>query len=171
MKHYVLNADPALTFHTAQIQEALDACKDSGGEVALSAGEWKIASIRLYSNTTLRLCAGAHVSASDNWQDYTDWNVPTTLGYAKGTHFVQDWNLPPHYPNSPITAIEAENVAVIGEEDSWIDGVDCFDPNGEEKFRGPMGMVFCKCRNVTLEGYTYKTLPTGVTSWTAAPMW
>lgn len=156
MKHYVLNADPALTFHTAQIQAALDACKDSGGEVALAAGEWKIASIRLYSNTTLRLCAGAHVTTSDNWQDYTNWNVPTTLGYAKGTHFVQDWNLPPHYLNSPITAIEAENVAVIGEEDSWIDGVDCFDPNGEEKFRGPMGMVFCKCRNVTLEGYTYK---------------
>ena len=39
---------------------------------------------------------------------------------------------------------------------SWIDGSDCLDPKGEEGFRGPMGMVFCRCRGVTLRGYTYR---------------
>ncbi|MBR6524460.1 MAG: hypothetical protein IKT57_00645, partial [Clostridia bacterium] len=52
------------TFHTHLIQQHLDACRDAnGGEVALAAGEWRIASIRMYSNTTLRLLPGAHVTA------------------------------------------------------------------------------------------------------------
>ncbi len=156
MHKITLNPDPQLAFHTEVIQKELDACKEQGGEVALAAGEWRIASLRLYSNTTLRLCAGAHLTCSTNWQDYTNWNVPTTLGYVHSPFIQKVWNIPTHYVNAPITAFEAENVAVIGEEDSWIDGADCFDPNGEEKFRGPMGMTFCKCRNVTLQGYTYK---------------
>ena len=143
--------------HTAQIQEALDLCRDAGGgEVILSAGEWRIASLRLYSRTTLRLRSGATLLASADWRDYTDWKVPSTLGYLQSPFVREIWNLPDHYVNAPITAFEAENVAVIGEEGSVIDGADCFDPNGEEKFRGPMGMVFSRCRNVTLRGYTYR---------------
>ena len=114
--------DPNLAFHTEQIQKELDACRPEGGEVALSAGEWRIASLRLYSNTTLRLCAGAHLTASADWHDYTNWNVPTTLGYVHSPFIQKVWNIPAHYVNAPITAFEAENVAVIGEEDSWIDG-------------------------------------------------
>ena len=152
----ILTPDPSVRFHTGQIQQALDACRESGGEVRLTAGDWCIASIRLYSNTTLYLCAGARITASDNWQDYTDWQVSTTLGYVHSPYIQQLWNIPAHYVNSPITAFEAENVAVIGEAGSMIDGADCYDPNGEEKFRGPMGMVFCKCRNVHLAGYTYR---------------
>lgn len=144
-------------WHTGEIQSALDECRDAGGgTVVLSAGEWKIASIRLYSGTTLKLNSGAHLHASPNWQDYQNWQVPTTLGYVNSPYIRKLWNIPDHYVNAPITAFEAENVAVIGEPDSWIDGADCVDPNGEEKFRGPMGMVFCKCRNVTLRGYTYR---------------
>lgn len=151
-----LTPQAGVPFHTQQIQLALDACREEGGEVFLQAGEWRIASLRLYSNTTLHLCAGAHVTASDRWQDYTDWGVPTTLGYVHSPTIQKIWNIPAHYVNAPVTAFLAENVAVIGEEDSWFDGADCFDPNGEEKFRGPMGMVFCRCKNVTLQGYTYK---------------
>ena len=153
----VLTPDSKAAFHTALIQQHLDACRDAGGgEVALSAGEWRIASLRLYSHTTLRLLPGAHVIASANWQDYTDFHVPTTLGYVTVPHMISIWHLPPHYLNAPITAIEAENIAIIGSEDSFFDGADCFDPAGEEKFRGPMGMVLCKCKNVRLENYTYK---------------
>ena len=153
----VLNPASDLSFHTAQIQQHLDACRDAnGGEVVLAAGEWRIASLRLYSNTTFRLLPGAHVTASKNWQDYTDFHVPSTMGYLKVPYMIEIWHLPPHYLNAPITAIEAENVAVIGSEDSFFDGSDCYDAAGEEKFRGPMGMVFCKCKNVHLEGYLYK---------------
>ena len=142
---------------TACIQEALDRCRDAGGgEVVLSKGNWPIGSIRLYSNTTLHLSAGCKVIASDNWQDYEDFHVPSTLGYLKSPFVVKEWNLPPHYIVAPIVAFDAENVAVIGEPGSVIDGSDCIDPAGEEKFRGPMGMVFSRCRGVTLKGYTYQ---------------
>ena len=142
---------------TEYIQEALDRCRDAGGgEVTLSAGEWHIGSLRLYSNTTLRLAAGCRLVASDDWRDYENFHVPSTLGYLKSPFVVDLWNLPDHYILAPIVAFEAENVAVIGEPGAIIDGSDCVDPAGEEKFRGPMGMVFSRCRGVTLMGYTYQ---------------
>ena len=145
------------TFQTDLIQAALDQCRDNGcGEVILGDGDWHIASIRMYSNTTLHLSAGTHLIASDNFEDYTFYGFRSTLGYLESPFVVDLWNLPPYYAYAPVVAVEAENVAVIGEPGSWIDGSDCLDPNGEEKFRGPMGMVFSKCRSVTLKGYTYR---------------
>lgn len=142
---------------TAYIQKALDACRDAGGgQVNLGNGLWPIGSIRMYSNTTLHLSAGTKLVASDNIRDYENFHVPSTLGYLKSPFVVEEWNLPEHYIMAPIVAFEAENVAVIGEPGSEIDGSDCFDPAGEEKFRGPMGMVFSRCRGVTLKGYTYR---------------
>lgn len=143
-------------FQTEMIQNALDRCADAGGTVFLGAGDWHIASLRLWSNTTLHLCGDAHLIASSRWQDYTDFQVPTTLGYLNSPFLQREWRLPKHYVNSPLTAVDAENVTVEGEKGCWIDGVDCYDPGGEEGFRGPMGMVFCRCRGVTLRGYTYK---------------
>ena len=151
-----LPAEPG-RLQTVYIQEALDRCRDAGGgEVVLSAGQWHIGSVRMYSNTTLYLSAGCRLTASDHWQDYEDFHVPSTLGYLKSPFVVKEWNLPPHYIVAPIVAFDAENVAVVGEEGAVIDGSDCFDPAGEEEFRGPMGMVFSKCRGVTLKGYTYQ---------------
>lgn len=160
--------DHDMDMHTAYIQAALDKCREGGGVLRLAPGDWHIASLRLYDNTTLYLSSGTHLIASNRWQDYTNFHVPTTLGYLKSPFLQKEWRLPDHYVNSPITAIDAENVAVIGEPGSWIDGSDCLDPKGEEGFRGPMGMVFCRCRGVTLRGYTYRTPPTGATSWTPA---
>ncbi len=37
-----------------------------------------------------------------------------------------------------------------------IDGVDCYNPHGEEGFRGPHCLKFIKCRNLRLEGITIK---------------
>lgn len=138
------------------IQAIIEECKEQGGgKVVVEAGEYKIASIRLYSDMTLYLKGDARLIASENWKDYTNYNVPTTLGYVHSPRIHKKWNVPEdHYVNAIITAVEAENVSVIGEPGSLIDGMNCFDPNGEEKFRGPMGMVFCKCKNVTLSGYT-----------------
>lgn len=141
---------------TAYIQKALDRCKENGGEVVLGEGEWRIGSLRLHSNTTLHLSAGTRLVASDKIEDYEDFHVPSTLGYLNSPWMIEAWHLPKHYIMAPIVAFDAENVAVIGEPGSVIDGSDCYDPDGEEKFRGPMGMVFSNCRNVTLKGYTYQ---------------
>lgn len=142
--------------HTELIQQALYRLRETGGEVVLGDGEWHIGSLRLYSNTTLRLSGGTKLVASEEWRDYEDFHVPTTLGYMKSPWVRDAWNLPDHYIVAPIVAFGAENVAVIGEPGAVIDGSDCFDPAGEEKFRGPMGMVFSGCRGVTLKGYTYQ---------------
>ena len=142
--------------HTELIQQALDRLRETGGEVVLSDGEWHIGSVRLYSNTTLRLSCGTKLVASADWRDYEDFHVPTTLGYMQSPWVRVAWNLPDHYIVAPIVAYDAENVAVIGEPGAIIDGSDCYDPAGEEKFRGPMGMVFSNCRGVTLKGYTYQ---------------
>ena len=137
---------------TDYIQQALDL----GGEVTLGDGLWPIGSLRLGSNTTLRLSAGTVLQASADINAYTDFGVPTTLRYVRSPWVKEAWNLPDHYIMAPIVAFGAENVAVIGEPGAVIDGADCYDPQGEEKFRGPMGMVMSCCRNVTLRGYTYR---------------
>jgi hypothetical protein len=55
-----------------------------------------------------------------------------------------------------ISAFGVSDIAVIGDPGSVIDGRDCYDPDGEEGFRGPHGMFFTNCRNITLRGYTIK---------------
>lgn len=141
---------------TKEIQQVIDRCRDNGGgRVLIPEGEYHIASLMLYSDITLYLEAGAKLIGSTDWQDYTDFHVPSTLAYHHSQRIIDAWNLPPHYFNAMITAVEARNVAIIGEEGSEINGADCFDPNGEEKFRGPMGIVMCKCSEITLRGYKF----------------
>lgn len=50
--------------------------------------------------------------------------------------------------------IDAENISIIGEKGSCIDGNNCFDAQGEELFRGPHGITFFNCSNIFLKGYT-----------------
>ena len=100
--------------HTAHIQQALDQVRETGGEVVLSDGEWHIGSVRMYSNTTLRLAAGTRRVGSADWRDYENFHVPSTLGYLKSPWVRDAWHLPDHYIVAPIVAFDAENVAVIG---------------------------------------------------------
>ena len=95
-------------------------------------GTWHIGSLRMYSNTTLRLSSGTRLIASDRMADYENFHVPSTLGYLKSPWMIEAWHLPEHYILAPIVAFDAENVAVIGEPGSVIDGSDCYDPEGEE---------------------------------------
>ncbi len=75
--------DHDMDMHTAYIQAALDKCREEGGVLRLAPGDWRIASLRLYDNTALYLSSGTPLLASNRWQDYTDFHVPTTLGYLK----------------------------------------------------------------------------------------
>ena len=139
----------------AQFQSVLDAARDAqGARVVVPAGTYCVGSIRLYSDTELYLQEGARIQGSDNVADYTDWDVPTTLAYTLDPEIVRIQSIPAHYVKALITAADAENVAITGEPGSVIDGVDCTDPAGEEGFRGAMLIRMCRCKNVTLAGYT-----------------
>ena len=54
-----------------------------------------------------------------------------------------------------IRALDAHDFSVIGEKGSYIDGDNCFDPLGEQAYRGPHGLSIWQCRNVYFEGYTF----------------
>ena len=158
---------------TERLQAAIDACfLSGGGEVVVPAGTFRIGSLRLRSNVTLRLKSGATLKGSRDPEDYfgyltdtveplpeelvTDcpWNRADRVTGFRDYRFMRvagsRWN------NALIRAICAQNIAIIGEEGSYLDGSDCFDELGEEHYRGPHGINFYHCRNITLEGYSVK---------------
>ena len=141
---------------TEAVQRLADLCRvRGGGEILFPRGEYHIGSIRLYSNTTLRLMEGARLVGSRDHRDYRDFHVPSTLGYLKDEHYVKLWNLPEYYIYGMICAYGEKNISIIGDKGSRIDGQDCRDENGEEHFRGPMGIIFSNCEKIRLEGYTF----------------
>ena len=168
------------TLQTEKIQSAIDACFiEGGGKVIIPEGEYLTGGIRLRSNITLYLKSGAILKGSRNPEDYFGYindkieplseSEITDAPYVhicevKGeTEYVENreeyrykrtpgsrWN------NAIIRTINAENVAIIGEEGSVIDGDNCYDEIGEEQYRGPHGMTMFKTKNIKLSGYTIK---------------
>ena len=164
------------TLQTEKIQSAIDACFiEGGGKVIIPEGEYLTGGIRLRSNITLYLKSGAILKGSRNPEDYfgyiNDKIEPLSEGEitdapyvhvseVKGeTEYVENreeyrykrtpgsrWN------NAIIRTINAENVAIIGEEGSVIDGDNCYDEIGEEQYRGPHGMTMFKTKNIKGRG-------------------
>lgn len=157
---------------SAAIQRALDEVwKQGGGTVEIPAGKYNIGSIRIRSNTTLLLRSGAELYGSRNPEDYNilqnetleplpeDWLTDKDWEpFAKGVTRCYDFMRKPggRWGNAMIRAISAENVAIIGEEGSVIDGRDCYDERGEERYRGPHGISMHHCKNVSFSGYTIR---------------
>ena len=157
---------------TAAFQAALDKAFVVGGAtVEVPAGRYYIGGVRLRSNTTLLLRTGAEIYGTRNPEDYcfihkdeleplpedqlTDkpWE-PFVKGVQRCYDFMVKaggrWN------NGIIRAFGAENIAVIGEPGSIIDGQDCYDEIGEERYRGPHGISMHQCHGVTFKGYTIR---------------
>ncbi|MFV0381050.1 MAG: glycoside hydrolase family 28 protein [Breznakia sp.] len=141
---------------TETFQNAIDDChRNGGGRVVVPEGNYLISSIRLYSNITFHLLENAVLIGSTNCEDYINFKVPSTLRYLYDDYYVKAWNLPEYYAYGIICAFNENNITIKGEKGSKIDGMECYDPNGEEKFRGPMGIVFSQCQNIHMEGYTF----------------
>lgn len=143
---------------TKEIQAAIDACfLAGGGRVIVPAGIYNTAVIRIRSNVTLYLESGAMLKGIRDPEAYfayrEDQIEPVTVedynGNCASTISTSRWS------NGLIRALNAENIAVIGEKGSFIDGNNCYDPNGENHYRGPHGMSFWRCKNIHLEGYTF----------------
>ena len=154
---------------TQVIQKALDdVFAAGGGVVEISKGTYSIGAICIRSNTALYLKSGAVLKGTRVPDDYDileydkieplcesdlkkiefkpHGKVQTEDGWVSGP--CSRWN------HAIIRVFEAENVSIIGEENSIIDGSDCYDALGEESFRGPHGISLFRSENVVCKGYT-----------------
>ena len=153
---------------TKEIQSAIDACfVAGGGEVVIPEGEFFTGGLRLRSGVTLHLLENAHLVGSVDPEDYLtylddevepiphevrDMITPTAFQNvtSRSARPYSRWN------NAIIRAIHAENIAIVGEKGSVIDGRNCFDAIGEEQYRGPHAINIWFAKNITLRGYTVK---------------
>ena len=145
---------------TEAIQRVLDLCREGGGTVVIPKGCFCVAALRMWSDTTLYLEAGAQLLGSEECTDYEVFPVPAGVELRTDMELITQYYLDkpwPEYRRAMISAYGEKNIAIIGEgEDSVIDGRDCFDPDGEEGFRGPHGVFFTNCENVVMKNYTIK---------------
>lgn len=158
---------------TKAIQSAIDHCfKMGGGEVTVPSGEFITGDIRIRSNVTLHLLKDAVLTGSMDPKDYQNINndeiepLPAEQNTLKHWHTVEEWDkmgggFKEHLYTSGsywnygiIRAVYAENIAIIGDEGSVIDGRNAFDKDGEEDFRGPHAIDMHFCKNITFDGYT-----------------
>ena len=159
---------------TEAIQKALDACfLAGGGEVIIPANmSFVTGDIRIRSNTTLHLMENSTLLGSKEVKDYfhihndpieplpaeqnTRLRVDNKREFdPKGKGFKAYFYTAGSYWNHGlIRAVYAENIALIGETGSKIDGRNIYDPEGTEHYRGPHGINMHFCKNVTLRGYT-----------------
>lgn len=166
----VYRARPTVGDATAAIQGEIDrAFAAGGGRVVVGRGEWNVKALRLRSRVTLYLEAGATIRGSRNIDDYfildndTVEPVPAAWITHEAWTFEQSCSLDnfTKYPgsrwnNGLIRLLNAEDAAIVGEKGSVIDGMNPYDPIGEEHYRGPQGVSAINCRRLTLRGYTLR---------------
>lgn len=154
---------------TALLQAALDKVfLAGGGTVELEKGVYHIGAVRVRSNTTLYLRAGAILKGSRVPEDYDileyDRLEPLRGDDLKKVEFTKcqtvqtedGWLSGPcsRWNHGLIRVFEAENVSILGQEGAVIDGSDCYDALGEEGYRGPHGISLMRSKNIVCRGYT-----------------
>ena len=159
---------PEAGLMTKTIQRAIDECfLAGGGRVVLDRGLFLSGGIRLRSNVTLYLSAGAILKGTRDPEDYvcveTDTLEPMPAEYATDVLWTPPRNRKTYdhitkagsrWNRALIRLLHAHDAAVIGEAGSVIDGSDCYDAIGEEHYRGPHGISMHYCENLVFSGYT-----------------
>lgn len=155
------------TLCTGAVQAAIDACfLAGGGEVVIPTGEYLVGGLRLRSNVTFHLLEDAVLKGSICPEDYVGFlhdrvepisqeerNSPAPTAKPGATLWSDSYPCS-RWNNAIIRAFRAQNVAIIGERGSRICGQNCFDPLGEEGYRGPHAINMWYCEGITLRGYT-----------------
>ena len=145
------------SFQTLKIQAVLDRCRNEGGKVVFPRGNYRVSSLRMWSDTTLYLCSGARLEASEVCEDYEVYPIPDGMELHTDMEMITQYyeNRPwPEYRRAIISVYGGRNIAIVGEPDSHIDGMNCADPHGEEGYRGPHGIFITNVDGVTLSGYS-----------------
>lgn len=154
---------------TEAIQSAInEAFVAGGGEVIVPEGQFLTGGLRLRTGVTLHLLKNAVLLGSTDPENYCTFlkdtvepiseeekdaiapNVADPERSGRSAYPFSRWN------NALIRAYKAENIAIIGEEGSEINGQNCYDPTGEENYRGPHAINMWYCKNIRLEGYTVR---------------
>lgn len=134
------------TKDTAALQKILDDCAaKGGGEVVLSAGTYLTGSLKIGSNTTLRLEKDAILKGSPDIADYPVMQVRWE-GEWRGGH------------RALLTSEKTENVAIVGE--GTIQGPPLalaqLRPNANGNVRGPSIFEPIDVKNLTLKNFTVR---------------
>jgi len=128
-KNEIVLSPSGRTLMTITIQKAIDKCAENGGGlVRFTSGVYFSGTILLKDHVKLVLEKGALIKGSTRYSDYKN----------DAFFFGHDLN----------------DVTITGS--GVIDGVDCYNPDGEEGFRGPHCIRLINCRNIILEGITIK---------------
>ncbi len=144
------------SLQTGQIQAVLDLCRQGGGRVIFPRGKYFVSSLWLWSDTTLYLEAGAEIYGSTECDDYEVFAIPEGVEMRSDMELItqyygKTWET---YRRAMISSYGQKNISIVGEVDSVLDGRKCYDPDGEEGYRGPHIVFFSCCENVLLTGYT-----------------
>ena len=142
---------------TEAIQKILDLCEESGGTVVFPKGTYRVAGLLLHSDTTVYLESGAALLGSEDCDDYAVFDVPEDFPLRTDMELIPRYfgfKKRDAYRRAMLSAYGAERISIIGEPGAVIDGQNCYDPEGEERYRGPHGIFLSNCRNVVLRGYT-----------------
>ena len=105
---------------TESIQKVLDLCKNGGGTVVIPRGCFCIASLRMWSDTTLYLEAGAELLGSEECTDYEVFPVPEGVELRTDMELITQYYLDKpwqEYRRAMISAYGERNIAIIGEGD------------------------------------------------------
>ena len=128
---------------TAAINTTIAACAAAGGgRVLFPPGRYLSGTIDLKSGVELFLEANATIVGSTNLSHYHTFTLTNTTPALPVTR----WH------RGLIMAEGAHDIAIAGP--GAIDGQHVVDPLGEEKMRGPHGILLGHCRNFTLSGVT-----------------
>lgn len=145
------------SLQTPYIQKAIDTCfLNGGGRVTVPRGIFRTGGLRLRSDVTLYLESGAILEGSLDPNDYSGYlnDVVEPITEPEATSTSGPGSVLSRWNNAVIRAIRARNVSIIGEPGSYINGRNCYDPKGEEGYRGPHAINMWYCENITLCGYT-----------------
>ncbi len=138
---------------TAALQAALDACfLGGGGTVEIPAGTFRTGGLRVRSHTTLLLKEGAALVGTRVPGDYDILkdDALEPIDPERNAYCVNRWN------NAILSIMFARDVAVRGEKGSLICGSNCYDPAGEEGYRGPHAITAFYSRGLSFSGYTVR---------------
>lgn len=132
---------------TEKLQAVIDLCaKEGGGQVRFEAGTYLTATLELRSGVELYLDAGATIRGAENCTLYYNHYWEASGETAPGHVASERWF------DALICAYNQQNISIVGQ--GVIDGVDCYNPTGEQQFRGPHGVFLYQCEGITLKGFS-----------------